>query len=95
MANPNIKAPLRLPRPSLYDCSDPKLLKDYLDTVVRALDQNIGLLFNNNNNTWVINPSTTASRTSLSIAGDTVNLNKVRDNLTTLLYVLKNNNRVN
>lgn len=95
MTNPNIKSQIRIPRPTLKDCSDPGLLKDYLDAFARAVEQNFNHLFNNNNNTWVINPTSSTTTTSTSIAGDTVSLVKVRDNLTTLLYVLKNNGRIN
>jgi len=95
MANPNIKSTLRLPRPEDRDLNDPQRLRVYLDNLVRAIEQNFINLYSNNNNPWLITPSTTASRTSLSIAGNTVNLSKVRDNLTSLIYVLKTNGRLN
>ena len=95
MTTSNIKTNFRLPRPTDNTCKDPNLLQEYLDSVIRNIELGLNNAFNSNNNTWIISPSTTASFASLSIAGNTASLSKVRDNLTSLIKVLKNNNRLN
>jgi len=52
-------------------------------------------LFSNNNTPFIIDPQTTASRTQTSLAGNTADTGKVRDFLTTVVNVLKLNNRIN
>ena len=95
MVNPNVRGPIRLPKPSNEDVSSPEAIRAYLDAVVRSIEQNINNLYSNNNVPFVIDPQTTASRSTVSIAGNTVSTTKVRDLLTTLIYVMKLNNRVN
>lgn len=93
--NPNVRGPIRLPKPSNADVTSPEAVRAYLDAVVRSIEQNVNSLFSNNNTPLIIEPQTTASRTQTSIAGDTVNTGKVRDFLTTVVNVLKLNNRIN
>lgn len=95
MVNPNVRGPIRLPKPSNEDVSSPEAIRAYLDAVVRSIEQNINNLYSNNNVPFVIDPQTTASRSTVSIAGNTASTTKVRDLLTTLIYVMKLNNRVN
>lgn len=95
MVNPNVRGPIRLPKPSNEDVNSPEAIRAYLDAVVRSLEQNINNLFSNNNTPFIINPATTASRTQTSIAGNTADTGKVRDFLTTVVNVLKLNNRIN
>ena len=95
MVNPNVRGPIRLPKPSNEDVSSPEAIRAYLDAVVRSIEQNVNNLYSNNNVPFVIDPQTTASRSTVSIAGNTASTTKVRDLLTTLIYVMKLNNRVN
>ena len=95
MVNPNVRGPIRLPKPSNEDVGSPEAIRAYLDAVVRSIEQNINNLYSNNNVPFVIDPQTTASRSTVSIAGNTASTTKVRDLLTTLIYVMKLNNRVN
>lgn len=95
MVNPNVRGSIRLPKPSNEDVGSPEAIRSYLDAVVRAVEQNLNNLWSNNNTPFVINPQTTASRTQTSIAGNTVNTGKVRDFITTVVNVLKLNNRIN
>ena len=95
MVNPNVRGPIRLPKPSNEDVSSPEAIRAYLDAVVRSIEQNVNNLYSNNNVPFVIDPQTTASRSTVSIAGNTASTTKVRDLLTTLIYVMKLNTRVN
>ena len=95
MVNPNVRGPIRLPKPSNEDVNSPEAIRAYLDAVVRSIEQNVNNLYSNNNVPFVIDPQTTASRSTVSIAGNTASTTKVRDLLTTLIYVMKLNIRVN
>ena len=85
MVNPNVRGPIRLPKPSNEDVSSPEAIRAYLDAVVRSIEQNVNNLYSNNNVPFVIDPQTTASRSTVSIAGNTASTTKVRDLLTTLI----------
>ena len=86
------KAFSKTPQPNANIVSNEGQFLNYLNALNRVIDSNFTQLTNLTNTTFVIDPVATV-RTS--IAGNTVDVNKIRDMMLTFLQAVKNNGGVN
>ena len=86
-------AKLSLPKPpnSIQDL----MLKTYLEKLVSAIEQQLNRIQTPTNTTYNIEPKTSTTATTTSISGNTVDVASLRDFVTTVVFNLKRDGKVN
>ena len=85
-------AKLSLPKPPNLDDIQ---LKTYLEKLVNSIEQQLNRIQTPTNTTYTINPRVTATTATTSISGTTADFSSLRDFVTTVVFNLKRDGKVN